>query len=83
MGLIELQNIIKATQNPERRIKTMSKIKMGNISKGSNNSGNWIGVGTAIGAAVFAATNEPVWIAVGVAIGAAVGWRKPKGQNED
>lgn len=83
MGLIELQNIIKATQNPERRIKTMSKIKMGNISKGSNNGGNWIGVGTAIGAAVFAATNEPVWIAVGVAIGAAVGWRKPKGQNED
>ena len=60
MGLIELQNIIKATQNPERRIKTMSKIKMGNISKGSNNGGIWIGVGTAIGAAVFAATNEPV-----------------------
>ena len=56
---------------------------MGNISKGSNNGGNWIGVGTAIGAAVFAATNEPVWIAVGVAIGAALGWRKPKGQNED
>ena len=83
MGLIELQNIIKATQNPERRIKTMSKIKMGNISKGSNNGGNWIGVCTAIGAAVFAATNEPVWIAVGVAIGAALGWRKPKGQNED
>ena len=83
MGLIELQNIIKATQNPERRIKTMSKIKMGNISKGSNNGGNWIGVGTGIGTAVFAATNEPVWIAVGVAIGAAIGWRKPKGQNED
>ena len=58
MGLIELQNIIKATQNPERRIKTMSKIKMGNISKGSNNGGNWIGVCTAIGAAVFAATER-------------------------
>ena len=57
MGLIELQNIIKATQNPETRIKTMSKIKMGNISKASNNGGNWIGVGAAIGAAVFAATN--------------------------
>ena len=83
MGLIELRNIIKATQNPDRRIKTMSKIKMGNISKGSNNGGNWIGVGTGIGTAVFAATNEPVWIAVGVAIGAALGWRKPKGQNED
>jgi hypothetical protein len=46
--------------------------------KNSNNVGNWIGVGTAIGAAAFAATNEPVWIAVGVAIGAALGWQKPK-----
>ena len=42
------------------------------------NTGSWIGVGTAIGAAVFAATNEPVCIAVGVAIGAAMAWRKPK-----
>ena len=38
-------------------------------------------VGTAIGAAVFAVTNEPVWIAVGVAIGAALGWNKPKTKN--
>ena len=51
--------------------------------KDSNNAGNWIGVGTAIGAAVFAATNEPVWIALGVAIGAALGWRNPKDQNGD
>ena len=50
--------------------------------KNSNNVGNWIGVGTAIGAAVFAATNEPVWIAVGVAIGAALGWQKPKKQDD-
>ena len=49
--------------------------------KNSDNGGNWIGVGTAIGVAVFAATNEPVWIAVGVAIGAALGVRKPKGQK--
>ena len=42
------------------------------------NTGSWIGVGTAIGAAVFAATNEPTWIAVGVAIGAALSWKKPK-----
>jgi len=47
-----------------------------------NNSGNWIGVGTAIGAAIFAATNESVWIAVGVAIGAALGWRKPNNKKE-
>ena len=50
--------------------------------KNSNNVGNWIGVGTAIGAPVFAATNEPVWTAVGVAIGAALGWQKPKNKNE-
>ena len=46
--------------------------------KNSNNVGNLVGVGTAIGAAGFSATNEPVWIAVGVAIGAALGWQKPK-----
>ena len=50
--------------------------------KNSDNGGNWIGVGTAIGVAVFALTNEPVWIAVGVAIGAALGWRKPKNKDE-
>ena len=41
-------------------------------------AGNWVGVGTAIGAAMFAVTKEPVWVGVGVAIGAALGWRKPK-----
>tara|TARA_B100000131_G_scaffold210000_1_gene201938 strand:- start:323 stop:481 length:159 start_codon:yes stop_codon:yes gene_type:complete len=51
---------------------------MNNKSTNSKNTGNWIGVGTAIGAAVFAATKEPVWIAVGVAIGAALGSRQPK-----
>tara|TARA_B100001113_G_C20779830_1_gene479028 strand:- start:236 stop:412 length:177 start_codon:yes stop_codon:yes gene_type:complete len=54
---------------------------MKNESKKPNNGGNWIGVGTAIGAVLFAVTNEPVWIAVGVAVGAALGWRKPKDQN--
>ena len=44
--------------------------------KRSDTSGNWIGVGTAIGAAVFAATNEPVWIGIGVAIGAALSFKK-------
>jgi glutaredoxin len=48
------------------------------LGKTPDNSGQWIGVGTAIGAAVFAATNEPVWIAVGVAIGAALSLRKPE-----
>ena len=55
---------------------------MNNESTNSNNVGNWIGVCTAIGAALFAATNEPTWIAVGVAIGAALGSRKPKGQKD-
>ena len=41
-----------------------------------DNAGNWVGAGAAIGAAIFAATNEPVWIAIGVAIGAALGWKK-------
>ena len=50
--------------------------------KSANKSGNWIGVGTAIGAAVFAVTKEPTWIAVGVALGAAVSWRRPKRKNE-
>jgi len=36
---------------------------------------SYVGVGTAIGAAMFAATNEPTWIAVGVALGAALSWR--------
>ena len=44
--------------------------------KYSDNTGNWIGAGAAIGTAIFAATGEPVWIAVGVAIGAALGWKK-------
>ena len=56
---------------------------MNNKSTNSKNAGNWIGVGTAIGSAVFAATKEPVWIAVGVAIGAAIGRRQPKDQNVD
>jgi hypothetical protein len=37
---------------------------------------NWIG--TALGALIFALTNEPVWIAVGVAISAGLDWKKPK-----
>ena len=51
---------------------------MDNKLKSSNNAGNWIGVGTAIGVAVFAATNEPTWIVVGVAIGAALGRENKK-----
>lgn len=46
--------------------------------KNSDDAGNWIGVGIAIGAALFVLTKDPVWIALGVAIGAALGWRKPK-----
>ena len=51
---------------------------MENKRKILSNSGAWVGVGTAIGAAIYAITNEPTWIAVGVAIGAALSWRNPK-----
>ena len=50
-------------------------------SENFKNTGSWI-TGTAIGAAVFAVTNEPTWIAVGVAIGAALSWRKPNSKNK-
>ena len=46
--------------------------------KNVNNSGNWIGVGTALGAAVFALTKDPVWIGVGVALGGAIEWTSRK-----
>ena len=46
-----------------------------NKTQYSGHSGNWIGVGTAIGAVIFAATSEPVWLAVGVAVGAALSWQ--------
>ena len=42
--------------------------------KNVGNSGNWVGVGTGFGAAIFALTGEPVWIAIGVALGAAISW---------
>ena len=57
---------------PLRRSKQNCLHNMNKKFKNSNNGGIWIGVGAAVGAAVFAATNEPVWIAVGVAMGAAL-----------
>ena len=42
------------------------------------NRGNWIGVGTGIGAAIFAVTQDPVWIAVGVAVGAGLSWTRDR-----
>ena len=50
--------------------------------KNFDNSGNRIGVGTGVGATVFAVTNEPVCIAVGVAVGAALSWRTQKNKKE-
>ena len=49
--------------------------KLEEKSKKFKNTGSYIGVGTAIGAAIFAATNDPTWLAVGVALGAAFSWR--------
>tara|TARA_B100000212_G_scaffold334732_1_gene305817 strand:- start:243 stop:401 length:159 start_codon:yes stop_codon:yes gene_type:complete len=45
-------------------------------NKDFGNAGNWVGVGTALGAAAFAITKDPTWIGVGVAIGAAISWKK-------
>lgn len=42
-----------------------------------NHSAQWLGLGIAIGAAVFAVTDNPAFIAVGLAIGAALSWQKP------
>jgi len=47
----------------------------------SDKAVNWIGVGVAIGVAIFVLTNEPVWIALGVAIGAALGFSQKKDKN--
>ena len=56
------------------------------MSKNANNfhydnAGNYIGVGVAIGVAIFALTHEPVWIALGVSIGAALGYKRKKDKN--
>lgn len=78
-----MRNILLKIRNFYRcEIKTFKRIlRLNNMNKKSNNlknTGNWIGIGTAIGVAVFAATKEPTWIAVGVAVGAALAWKKPK-----
>ncbi len=50
--------------------------------KNKPNMGVAVALGTAIGAGLFSATNEPVWIALGIAIGAALGaeWKKSNNQ---
>ena len=45
------------------------------------NAGNWVGLGTAIGAVIFILTKEPLWIALGVVICAAIDWKKTKIKN--
>ena len=59
-------------------IYTYEKTNSTIVKKNLKNTGGWIGVGTAIGAAVFAAKKEPTWIAVGVAVGAALSFNKLK-----
>ena len=56
------------------KLKCQRGDQMEEKKKNANNSGNWIAVGVALGAVIFALTKEPVWIAVGVAIGAAIDW---------
>ena len=40
------------------------------------------GSGIAIGAAIFALSNDPVWIGVFVALGAAIGSARPNNNKE-
>ena len=47
------------------------------------NVGAWVAIGAGIGAALYAATQEPVWIAVGVALGAAHGISRTDKNEED
>ena len=49
--------------------------------KNKPNIGVTVAIGTARGAGIFSATNEPVWIALGIAIGAALGAGLNKGKN--
>ena len=51
---------------------------MNDKKKSFKKMGSMLGIGTAIGASIFAATNEPVWLAVGVALGAALSQVKRK-----
>ena len=70
---------IEITLTLEYAIK--GKHLMENKKKNLRNSGAWVGVGTAIGVAVYALTSEPTWIAVGVAIGAALSWQRPNNKK--
>ena len=45
--------------------------------------GAWVAIGAGMGAALFAATQEPTWIAVGVALGAALGVSRRDKNEED
>ena len=53
-------------------------MKVNKQTEKTSYTGNWIGVGVAVGVIYFVLTGEPVWIAVGVAVGAALDWKRPK-----
>ena len=54
---------------------SMQRQPVGTSCSVASGIATFIGIGTAIGAAIFAATNDPTWLAVGVALGAAFSWR--------
>lgn len=47
-----------------------------------NNAAQWLGLGTAIGVAVFVVTDNAAFIAVGVAIGAALSYQKSSNPDQ-
>jgi hypothetical protein len=57
-------------------------LKMSKETKNSENIGSSIAMSTAIGATIFALTNDPVWIGVCVALGAAIGSARADSNKE-
>ena len=51
-------------------------------TKNSENTGSGIAIGAAIGAAIFALSNDPVWIGDYVALGAGIGSARPNNNKE-
>ena len=54
------------------------RMKQAPDQEAGRHAGNGIGVGTAIGAALYVLTDEPLWIALGVALGGALDWLQRK-----
>jgi len=75
-----LNSVLK--MNSLRLNKSDRTLKMSKETKSSKNIGSSIAISTAIGATIFALTNDPVWIGVCVALGAAIGSARADSNKE-